>query len=197
MPCLVVEILEVYDRMSRIGRLPIPIPEGVRVDIEDSHVTVTGPRGQESMSFHPDMRIVLEDGRLVVTRPSDQRLHRSLHGLTRALLRNMVQGVTEGFRKELLINGTGYRAEMQGKTLVLFLGYTHPVRIEPPAGLTITVARGAKGITVEGTNKQMVGEVGARIRAVRKPNPYLGTGVFYAGEKISRKAGKTGRVGII
>ena len=196
MPCLVAEILEVDERMSRIGRLPIPIPEGVRVEIEDNSVTVTGPRGQESATFHPDMRIALEDGRLVVTRPSDQRLHRSLHGLTRALLKNMVQGVTEGFRKELVISGTGYRAEMQGETLVLLLGYTHPVRMEPLPGVTITVARGARGITVEGTNKQMVGEMAARIRAVRKPNPYLGTGVFYADETLRRKAGKSGRVSI-
>ncbi len=196
MLCLVAEILEVDEGMSRIGRLPIAIPEGVRVKIEDSRVTVTGPRGQEAATFHPDMRIALEDGNLVVARPSDQRLHRSLHGLTRALLKNMVQGVTEGFRKELVINGTGYRAEMQGKTLVLLLGFTHPVRIDPPSGVSITVARGARGITVEGTNKQMVGEVAARIRAVRKPNPYLGTGVFYADETIKRKAGKSGRVGV-
>lgn len=181
--------------MSRIGRKPVPVPEGVEVRIEGSHVTVKGPRGQLSRTFHPDMKIALQDRQIVVTRPSDHRFHRSLHGLTRALLANMVEGVSKGFSKRLEIEGIGYRAEMQGQTLVLHVGYSHPVQIVPPPGITITVERGAKALTVEGVDKELVGEVAARIRAVRKPEPYKGKGIRYAGEWIRRKAGKAGRVG--
>ncbi|HID85942.1 MAG TPA: 50S ribosomal protein L6 [Anaerolineae bacterium] len=180
--------------MSRIGRKPVPVPENVEVKIEGSHVTVKGPKGQLSRTFHPDMKIALQDSQIVVTRPSDHRFHRSLHGLTRALLANMVEGVSKGFSKRLLIEGIGYRAEMQGQTLVLHVGYSHPVQIVPPPGITITVEKGAKTLTVEGIDKELVGEVAARIRAVRKPEPYKGKGIRYADEWVRRKAGKAGRV---
>ena len=180
--------------MSRIGRKPIPVPEGVEVKIEGSHVTVKGPKGQLSRTFHPDMKIALQDSQIVVTRPSDHRLHRSLHGLTRALLANMVEGVSKGFSKRLEIEGIGYRAEMQGQTLVLNVGYSHPVHIVTPPGITITVERRAKALTVEGMDKELVGDVAARIRAVRKPEPYKGKGIRYADERVRRKAGKAGRV---
>lgn len=180
--------------MSRIGRKPVPVPEGVEVKIEGSHVMVKGPKGQLSRTFHPDMKIALQDSQIVVTRPSDHRLHRSLHGLTRALLANMVEGVLKGFSKRLEIEGIGYRAEMQGQTLVLSVGYSHPVHIVTPPGITITVERGAKALTVEGVDKELVGEMAARIRAVRKPEPYRGKGIRYADEWVRRKAGKAGRV---
>jgi len=180
--------------VSRIGRKPVPVPENVEVKIEGSHVTVKGPKGQLSRTFHPDMKIALQDSQIVVTRPSDHRFHRSLHGLTRALLANMVEGVSKGFSKRLLIEGIGYRAEMQGQTLVLHVGYSHPVQIVPPPGITITVEKGAKTLTVEGIDKELVGEVAARIRAVRKPEPYKGKGIRYADEWVRRKAGKAGRV---
>ncbi len=183
--------------MSRIGRLPIPIPEGVKVTIQGSHVEVEGPKGKEEFTFQPDMEISQENGRLVVRRPSDKRRHRALHGLTRALLANMVEGVTNGFRRELVITGTGYRARMQGRTLVISIGYSHPVLLETPERLQIGVAQGGRNIVVEGTNKQQVGEMAAKIRAVRKPEPYQGKGIAYADEQIRRKAGKAGRVDII
>ena len=181
--------------MSRIGRMPIEVPAGVQVEIEDSRVTVRGPKGELTRLFHPDMIISLEEGQIVVRRPTDNRKHRSLHGLTRALLANMVQGVSEGFRKELEIVGVGYRAEMQGEKLVLNVGYSHSVEIVPPEGITITVARGAKQIAVEGVDKEWVGQIAAQIRAVRKPEPYKGKGIRYAGEQVRRKAGKAGKIG--
>ncbi|MFQ6057767.1 MAG: 50S ribosomal protein L6 [Anaerolineae bacterium] len=181
--------------MSRIGRMPIPVPKDVEVKIEGSRVTVKGPKGQLTKSFHPDINISLQDRQIVVTRSSDHRLHRSLHGLTRALLANMVEGVSRGFSKRLVIEGVGYRAEMQGQTLVLSVGYSHPVKIVPPDEITITVERGAKALTVQGVDKELVGEWAAKIRAVRKPEPYKGKGIRYADERIRRKAGKAGRIG--
>lgn len=181
--------------MSRIGRLPIPIPKGVQVQINGTTVTVKGPKGQLTRTFHPDMQIVMEDSKILVRRPSDQRFHKALHGLTRSLLANMVQGVSEGFSKTLEIEGTGYRAELQGKTLVLNVGYSHPVRIEPPDGISFQVEQGGRRVSVLGIDKELVGEVAARIRAVRKPEPYKGKGIRYAGEYIRRKAGKAGKVG--
>jgi len=181
--------------MSRIGRTPIEVPAGVQVEIEDSRVTVRGAKGGLTRLFHPDMIISLEEGQIVVRRPTDNRKHRSLHGLTRALLANMVQGVSEGFRKELEIVGVGYRAEMQGEKLVLNVGYSHHVEIVPPEGITITVGRGAKEIAVEGVDKELVGQIAAQIRAVRKPEPYKGKGIRYVGEQVRRKAGKAGKVG--
>jgi len=175
--------------------MPIEVPAGVQVEIEDSRVRVGGPRGELTRLFHPDMIISLEEGQIVVRRPTDNRKHRSLHGLTRALLANMVQGVSEGFRKELEIVGVGYRAQIQGETLVLNVGYSHSVEIVPPEGITITVGRGAKQIAVEGVDKELVGQVAAQIRAVRKPEPYKGKGIRYAGEQVRRKAGKAGRIG--
>jgi len=173
----------------------IEVPAGVQVEIEDSQVKVRGPRGELTRLFHPDMAISLEGGQIIVRRPADDRKHRSLHGLTRALLANMVQGVSEGFRKELEIVGVGYRAEMQGEKLVLNVGYSHPVEIVPPEGITITVDRGAKGLAVEGVDKELVGQIAAQIRAVRKPEPYKGKGIRYVGEQVRRKAGKAGKVG--
>jgi large subunit ribosomal protein L6 len=180
--------------MSRIGRMPIPVPEGVAVSIEGNRVTMRGPKGELSRSFDQDMSIALRDNQIIVTRPSDSKRHKAMHGLTRALLANMVTGVSEGFRKALEIVGVGYRAEMQGETLVLSVGYSHPVQIEPPPGITFSVEKGYRSFAVEGIDKELVGEVAARIRAVRKPEPYKGKGIRYVGERVRRKAGKTGKI---
>jgi len=182
--------------VSRIGRMPIPVPQGVQVNIEGSRVVVRGPRGELTRTFHPDMTVTLQGDQLVVTRPTDQRQHRALHGLTRALLANMVTGVTQGFRKVLQIEGVGYRAELQGNKLVLNVGFSHPVEFEPPAGITFQVEQRAKLITVEGIDKELVGEVAARIRRVRPPEPYKGKGIRYQGEYVRRKPGKAGKIGM-
>lgn len=182
--------------MSRIGRMPIPVPKGVQVNIEKNRITVRGPRGELTRTFHPDMTVTLQDGYLVVTRPTDQRHHRALHGLTRALLANMVTGVSQGFRKVLQVEGVGYRAELQGSTLVLNVGFSHPVEFKPPAGIAFQVEQKTKLITVEGVDKELVGEVAARIRKVRPPEPYKGKGIRYQDEHIRRKAGKAGKVGM-
>jgi large subunit ribosomal protein L6 len=181
--------------MSRIGKAPIPVPSDVQVTIHGSDVTVKGPKGELTRTFHRDISVHFEDNQLVVTRPTEQRLHRSLHGLSRALLANMVHGVSEGFQKELEINGVGYRAQVEGETLVLNVGYSHPVEIVPPPGITISVEKGYRNITVEGVDKELVGMVAARIRAVRKPEPYKGKGIRYVGEYVRRKAGKAGKIG--
>ena len=181
--------------MSRIGKMPVSVPPGVEVTIRGSHVSVKGPKGEISRTFHRDMSVSLEDNQLVVTRPTDNRLHRSLHGLTRALLANMVHGVHEGFRKELEIHGVGYRAQVEGEKLVLSVGYSHPVQIEPPPGITLSVDKSSRNIAVEGVDKELVGKVAAEIRAVRKPEPYKGKGIRYAGEHVRRKAGKAGKIG--
>lgn len=181
--------------MSRIGRMPVTIPKGVTIDIQENRVTVKGPKGQLSRHFHPDIRIEKQNGDLLVSRTSDAPTHRSLHGLTRALLANMVQGVSEGFRKNLEIEGVGYRADVQSSNLVLNVGYSHQVQIKPPTGITFSVDKSGKVVTVEGIDKEMVGEIAAQIRRVRKPEPYKGKGIRYAGERIRRKAGKAGKVG--
>jgi large subunit ribosomal protein L6 len=181
--------------MSRIGKKPIHLPDKVEVEIRDNEVTVKGPKGELRRSFDPNMKISLEDGVLVVERPTDHRTHRAIHGLTRALLANMVTGVSEGYQKELQIVGTGYRAEMQGETLILYLGYSHPIEFAPPENISFEVPRGGRAITVVGTDKEMVGEIAARIRRQRPPEPYKGKGVRYADEYVRRKAGKAGRVG--
>ncbi len=181
--------------MSRIGKMPIPVPPDVEVTIRGSVVTVKGPRGELSRTFHKDISISLHDNQIVVTRPTDHRLHRSLHGLTRALLANMVQGVHEGFRKELEIHGVGYRAQKEDDKLVLLVGYSHPVQIIPPPGITIDLEKGYRNIVVRGVDKELVGRVAAEIRAVRKPEPYKGKGIRYAGEYVRRKAGKAGKIG--
>ncbi len=181
--------------MSRIGKMPIPVPADVEVTIRGSEVTIKGPKGELSRTFHKDMSISLQDNQIIVTRPTDHRLHRSLHGLTRALLANMVQGVHEEFRKELQIQGVGYRAQKEDDKLILMVGYSHPVQIVPPPGITIDVEKGYRNIVVHGADKELVGRVAAEIRAVRKPEPYKGKGIRYAGEYVRRKAGKAGKIG--
>jgi len=178
--------------MSRIGRSPITIPAGVDVKIEDGNaVTVKGPKGTLSGVLHGDM-IIEKDGMIInVKRPSEQKEHKSLHGLTRTLLNNMVVGVTEGFKKELEINGVGYRAAMNGKKLTLTVGYSHPVEMDPPAGVTIEVPAPNK-IVISGNDKQAVGEFAAKVREKRPPEPYKGKGIKYATETIRRKEGKAG-----
>ena len=183
--------------MSRIGRMPISLPEGVRADIRGVQVTVTGPKGGLSREFHPDMRVVLEDGQLKVRRPTDQRHHKALHGLTRALLNNMVIGVTQGFQKQLEIHGVGYRVDLQGDgSLVLHLGFSHSVHIVPPEEIQFEVEPRTKRITVRGIDKELVGQVTAEIRAWRPPEPYKGKGIRYVGEYVRRKAGKAGKIDV-
>ena len=177
--------------MSRIGKQPVAIPPGVEVEIEGKTVRVKGPKGQLSREFHPDMVIRREEDRLRVERPSGNKLHRSLHGLTRTLLNNMVLGVTRGFEKTLELSGVGYRATRQGKKLVLAMGYSHPVEIVPEEGLEVEVPAPTK-IVVKGIDKERVGNLAAAIRRVRPPEPYKGKGIRYEGEKIRRKAGKAG-----
>jgi large subunit ribosomal protein L6 len=176
--------------------MPIPLPEGVKVDIQGGMVTVSGPKGTVSREFHPDMEIVLEDGRLEVRRPTDQRRHRELHGLTRSLLNNMVVGVTEGYEKKLEIRGVGYRVELENDgSLDLQLGFSHPLRVSPPEGIEFEVEPRKKIITVKGVRKDVVGQIAAEIRAWRPPEPYQGKGVRYLGEHVPRKAGKAGKIG--
>ena len=180
--------------MSRIGRLPISLPKNVTVDVKPGNeVIVNGPKGQLQQSFHADMAIELENGVVTVSRPSDGRIHRMQHGLTRALLNNMVTGVSTGFKRELEIQGVGYRAEMKGPKLVLFMGYSHPVEMDAPQGISYTVDTRAGKISVEGIDKELVGLTAARIRRVRPPEPYHGKGIRYAGEVVRRKQGKTGK----
>jgi large subunit ribosomal protein L6 len=181
--------------VSRIGRQPVPVPENVQVNIKGSQVAVKGPRGELVRELHPDMKIELQDGHVVVERPTDQRQHRALHGLTRALINNMVVGVTEGFRKQLEIQGVGYRAELSGPNLIMHLGYSHPIEVEPPPGISFAFEARTKVITVEGTDKEVVGQLAANIRGLRPPEPYKGKGVRYLGERIRRKAGKAGKIG--
>ncbi len=181
--------------MSRIGRMPIAVPSGVQVGIDGQIVTVQGPKGTLAMDVHPKMQVALQDGTLSVHRPDDSLQNKALHGLTRALLANMVTGVTEGFTRRLIINGVGFRAELQGRTLVLYVGYSHPVRIEAPEGVNLELDRAGRTITVAGADKAAVGELAAQVRAVRPPEPYHGVGIAYEGEVIRRKAGKAGRGG--
>lgn len=176
--------------MSRVGKNPITIPPKTEVSCDGFEVKVKGPKGELVQRIHPDMRLDIGQEVLTVNRPSDGRLHRSLHGLTRQLVANMVTGVNDGFVKELEIVGVGYRAELQGRRLVLALGYSHPIVVIPPEGVTFVV-EGNNKIKVTGIDKQVVGEIAARIRKMRKPEPYKGKGVRYAGEYIRRKAGKT------
>ncbi len=180
--------------MSRVGNMPVKIPAGVKVNLNGNTVTVKGPKGEMTRTFDPNMKLELKDSQIIVTRP-DSMAYNALHGLTRALINNMVRGVTEGFKCNLEIEGVGYRAELQGKNLVLSLGFSHPVPVEPPAGISFVVDKSQRAFSIEGADKQMVGEVGAKIRAIRPPEPYKGKGIHYAGEKIRRKAGKAGKVG--
>ena len=180
--------------MSRIGRLPITVPQGVDVTLEGERITVKGPRGELSRELVREMRVVREDGLLRVERPNDEKRSRALHGLTRTLVANMVIGVTEGYRKGLEITGVGYRAQLVGQKLQLNLGYSHPIEIDPPGGITFEVETPTR-LAVSGIDKELVGHVAARVRATRKPEPYKGKGVRYAGEVIRRKAGKAGKIG--
>ena len=175
--------------MSRIGRLPIPVPDGVEVDVVVGLVRVKGPKGELSQSVSPDLTIEREDSTLHVKRPTDRGEHRALHGLTRSLIFNMVEGVTNGFEKRLEIQGVGYRAQLKGNTLELALGFSHPVRVDAPPGIDFEVPVPTQ-IIVRGIDKQAVGEVAARIRKLRPPEPYKGKGVRYAGEYVARKVGK-------
>ena len=179
--------------MSRIGRKPIPIPSGVEVALNGTHVTVTGPKGTLERDLVPDITVAREGDEIIVTRPSDEREHRALHGLTRSLVNNMVVGVSEGFARDLEIVGVGYRATAQGPNRIeLALGFSHPVHIDAPEGITFEVPAPTR-ITVRGHDKELVGQVAANIRKIRKPEPYKGKGVRYAGERILRKAGKAGK----
>jgi large subunit ribosomal protein L6 len=175
--------------MSRIGRQPIPVPAGVQVSIDPGRVRVNGPKGELEERVSPDMRVEQSDGELVVTRPSDRGDHRALHGLTRSLIANMVQGVSEGFEKRLEIQGVGYRAMLRGNSLELSVGYSHQVTIEAPDGIEFEVPAPTQ-IVVKGISKQVVGEIAARIRKVRPPEPYKGKGIRYQGEYVARKVGK-------
>ena len=181
--------------MSRIGKKPVSIPAGVQVKIDGSEVTVKGPKGELKRTFREAIQVAQEGGELKVTRPDDLRETRALHGLTRALLNNMVEGVTTGFKKTMVVEGVGYRAEMTGKNLMLYLGYSHPIMIVPPDGIKLEADPKAKTISVEGIDKEKVGEISAEIRALRPPEPYKGKGIRYDKEVIRRKAGKAGKVG--
>ena len=180
--------------MSRIGFEPITVPDGVEVDIQPGLVKVKGPKGELSQHINPDMEVIRENGTLTVKRPSEKRKFQQLHGLTRSLIANMVHGVTQGYKKELEIHGVGYRAQMDGKTLVLNVGYSHPVRVEPEEGIEFSLESQTR-VSIAGIDKQMVGEQAARIRRIRPPEPYKGKGIRYLGERVRRKAGKAGKVG--
>ena len=177
--------------MSRIGKMPVVIPSDVKLTLEGNHITVEGPKGKLERDIHPEIDVVIEGDVLTVTRPSDDKDHRSLHGLTRALINNMVVGVTTGFKKDLEIVGVGYRAAKQGNNLVLTVGYSHPVEMEPGEGISIEVPTPNR-ITINGIDKEKVGAFAANVRAVRPPEPYKGKGIKYDGEFIIRKAGKAG-----
>jgi large subunit ribosomal protein L6 len=181
--------------MSRIGKKLITIPAKVEVKIDDQTISVNGPKGKLEQTIHPDITVAKnEDGQLVVTRPSDQRQHRALHGLTRALVANMVTGVSEGFRKTLVIEGVGYTADLRGKDLVLKLGYSHEIVVQAPADVTFDLPKERRGVVnVDGIDKQVVGQVAANIRELRPPEPYKGKGIRYSDEIIRRKAGKAGK----
>src|SRR6185369_10989665 len=180
--------------MSRIGRMPIAVPAGVDVSIDGRNVTIKGPKGTLSRELHPEMLVQREADELLVARPSEQKMHKQLHGLTRTLVNNMVVGVTTGYRKALEINGVGYRAALVGRKLQLNLGYSHQIEIDPPAGVSFEVENPTH-LAVLGIDKELVGQVAASVRATRKPEPYKGKGVRYAGEQVRRKAGKAGKIG--
>jgi len=178
--------------MSRIGRLPIEIPAGVDITIDGALVSVKGPKGSMSHTIPAPLSATVEEGKVLVTRPDDERRSKSLHGLTRTLIANQVTGVTQGYTKGLEVVGTGYRVQARGTSIEFALGFSHPVVVEPPAGITFTV-EGNNRLTVAGIDKQLVGETAANIRKIRKPEPYKGKGVRYAGENVRRKAGKSGK----
>ena len=176
--------------MSRIGRKPVPLPKGVSATLEGRALTVKGPRGEVRRTFHPEMAVAVEDGQVVVRRPSDESRHKALHGLTRTLVHNMVEGVTKGYRKALEIQGVGYKAEVVKEGVQLVVGLSHPVRYRTPAGVKVSTPSPTQ-LTVEGVDKELVGQVAAERRGMRPPEPYKGKGIRYVGEKDRRKAGKT------
>lgn len=177
--------------MSRIGKAPIPIPDKTKVEIAGNKITITGPKGSLSREIHPAITAAVVDKDIVIKRSTDMKKHRALHGLTRALVFNMVEGVTDGFKKELLIIGVGFRAEMKGKIMALNLGYSHPIIFQPPEGIDISIDGKENRINITGMDKQLVGQVAAKIRSFRKPEPYKGKGIRYADEYVRHKAGKT------
>lgn len=177
--------------MSRVGKRPIPIPDKTKVEISGSTVMVTGPKGILTREMHPSITAAVQNNTVVVSRSSDIKSHRALHGLTRALINNMVVGVTEGFNKQLTMVGVGYRAEVRGKSLVMHLGYSHPIVFSPPDEVAVNVLPKESKITIDGIDKELVGQVAANIRSFRKPEPYKGKGVRYVGEQVRTKAGKT------
>ena len=180
------------DVMSRIGRMPIDVPGGVTVTINGQHVAVKGPKGELSLTVAEPIQVAMEENQVVVSRPNDERVAKSLHGLTRTLIANNIIGVTQGYEKKLEVVGTGYRVASKGQALELSLGFSHSVTVDPPEGISFTV-EGNDKITVSGIDKQAVGETAANIRKLRKPEPYKGKGVRYAGEQVRRKAGKAGK----
>ena len=177
--------------MSRIGKLPVEIPEKVEIKLENNNIACKGPKGELSRTFHTDMQVKVENGQIQVTRPSDSKQHRALHGLTRSLIANMVEGVSTGFSKKLQVVGVGFRAEMRGKDLMLTVGYSHPILINFPDTIS-TQCPTPNEIVVEGADKELVGQVAAKIRSYKKPEPYKGKGIRYVDEHVRRKAGKTG-----
>jgi large subunit ribosomal protein L6 len=179
--------------VSRIGRLPVNVPAGVDVNIKGSEVRVKGPKGELSRLFSPVVGISLEEGKIIIQRESDEATVRALHGTTRALIQNMVTGVSEGFTKVLEVDGVGYRAEMSGQNLILYVGYSHPVKVEPPQGISFDVDTRTRQVKIMGFNREIVGQVASDIREIRPPEPYKGKGIRYQGEKIRRKAGKSGK----
>jgi large subunit ribosomal protein L6 len=180
--------------MSRIGRRPITIPAGVEIDLDGAHITVRGPKGELKRTLPAAMLVRVDDGQITVDRPTEAKPHRELHGLTRTLVANMIEGVTTGYRKSLEISGVGYRAQKVGENLQLSLGYSHPVDVQAPAGISFEIESPTR-LSVVGIDKELVGEVAARVRLKRKPEPYKGKGVRYVGEQVRRKAGKTGKIG--
>lgn len=180
--------------MSRIGRKPVSVPGGVTVTIDGRKVNVTGPRGELSRTFHPDVSLAMENGTITVSRPSDEPRHKALHGLSRTLMANMIEGVTQGYKKQLEITGVGYKAELKPYGLLMSLGYSHTIEVKAPAGIKLSTPQPTT-VIVEGTDKEVVGRVAAEIRKLRKPEPYKGKGVRYSNEVVRRKAGKAGKAG--
>ncbi len=180
--------------MSRVGKMPVKIPKGVDVKVNDHTVTVKGPKGELTRTFTPNMAISVKDSEVLVATPEAPGLD-AIHGLTRALINNMVKGVTEGYKRSLELEGVGYRAELQGKNLVLNVGFSHPVSIDPPNGITFLVDKSSRAFSVEGIDRELVGQLASHIRSIRPPEPYKGKGIRFAGERVRRKAGKAGKVG--
>ncbi len=177
--------------MSRVGKMPITIPKEVKVELNNNNIKISGERGTLESSFHPDMQVKIEEGKIFVSRPSENKFHRSLHGLSRTLINNMVEGVSSGFEKILEIQGVGYRAVLEGEKMVLQIGYSHPIEFDTPKGIEFEVEK-QKIIKIKGIDKQLVGETAAKIRSLRKPEPYKGKGIRYIDEVVRRKVGKTG-----